>query len=318
MKQSDVELPAYDDLPVREGAPPGSAWGLWGDEDQVGALNLLTPERVVTASKLVRTGRVFPLNWEMEMPDPVIARGRRDLPRHSYVVYGRTSVEDVLDNFYPQSSSQWDAFSHSGCPDHGFYNGATLEEVTDVKAPKLGIEHWARRGIVGRGVLLDFGRWVEASGRDFEYSTNTPITVDDLEQTRKAQNIELQSGDILLVRTGWMRFYLKQSSGWRARIGKRPEVPGLESCLPMVRYLWDHHVAAVAADNYMVESGGNAMEGLHRNLLALCGVPLGEFWFLERLAEDCMRDGVYEFLLTSAPLNKRGGAGSPPNAIAIK
>jgi hypothetical protein len=52
--------------------------------------------------------------------------------------------------------------------------------------------------------------------------------------------------------------------------------------------------------------------------MALCGVPLGEFWYLEGLADDCAQDHVYDCMLTSAPMNKRGGAGSPPNALAMK
>jgi kynurenine formamidase len=311
-------LPAYADLPAVKGAPPHSAWGLWGAEDQLGTLNLLTAERIAAAARLVRKGAVFALNWELELPDPVIARGRRDLPRHTYVVYGSTTVEDVLDNFYPQSSSQWDAFSHAGHPQHGFYNGASIADVTHAEHPRNGIEHWARRGIAGRGVLLDFGRFVEESGREFDYTTATPITVADLEEVRRAQQVEMQDGDILLVRTGWMRFYLAQRRSWKYKIGRDPRVPGLESSREMVAYLWDHHIAALAADNYSVEAHAGADVSLHKDLTALCGVPLGEFWYLETLSEDCASDGVYEFLLTSAPLNKRGGAGSPPNALAIK
>jgi kynurenine formamidase len=266
---------------------------------------------------LVRKGAVFALNWEMELPDPTIARGRRDLPRHSYVVYGRTSVEDVLDNYYPQSSSQWDAFSHAGHPDYGFYNGAALEDIVRTEAPLNGIEHWARRGIAGRGVLLDVGRWLSMSGTEFDYTQSTPITVDMLETVRKSQGVEVREGDILLVRTGWMKFYMAQRRSWKFKIGKDPTIPGIESSSEMCAYLWNLHIAAVAADNYSVEAATGAST-LHHDLLALCGVPLGEFWYLEALADDCFDDGVFEFFLTSAPLNKRGGAGSPPNALAIK
>ncbi len=64
------ELPSYDELPVKEGAPPRSAWGLWGDDDELGCLNLLTPERVAAAAELVRKGAVFPLNLRIDRPDP--------------------------------------------------------------------------------------------------------------------------------------------------------------------------------------------------------------------------------------------------------
>jgi kynurenine formamidase len=322
-----TSLPGYDELPVAEGAPPHSAWGLWGADDQLGALNLLGGKRLVEASRLVRKGAMFPLNWEMELPDPIIAgRARRQLPRHSYVVYGKTSIEDVLDNYYPQSSSQWDAFSHAGHPEYGFYNGATLGDVMSPDAPKCGIENWARRGIAGRAVLLDVGRWLEETGREFDYTTTTAITVDDLEKVRLHQSVDIRPGDVLLVRTGWMKFYLAQRRRWRFEIGGNPTIPGLESCRDMVRYLWNLHVAAIAADNMAVEAlrmgeQRNPLEedvSLHKDLMALCGVPLGEFWYLEGLADDCAQDHVYDCMLTSAPMNKRGGAGSPPNALAMK
>jgi hypothetical protein len=115
-----------------------------------------------------------------------------------------------------------------------------------------------------------------------------------------------------------MAFYLSQRRGWRHRISRNPTIPGLDSSTDMAAYLWDLHIAALAADNYAVEVDPGATDSLHHNLLALCGVPLGEYWFLEALAADCVEDGVFEFLLTSAPLNKLGGAGSPANALALK
>ncbi|MGH9841474.1 MAG: hypothetical protein ACREEM_22195 [Blastocatellia bacterium] len=63
-------LPDFAELPVKSEYPPHSAWGLFGDEDQIGTLNLLTPERVAAAARLVRRGEVFALNWELELPHP--------------------------------------------------------------------------------------------------------------------------------------------------------------------------------------------------------------------------------------------------------
>lgn len=320
MTQQRVErLPAYKDLPVKPGAPTGSAWGLWGDDDQIGAFNLLTPERVLAAARLVRKGAVFPLNWELELPEP--AFGARGKPRHFIFARFPWGRDDVLDNFYLQGSSQWDALSHIGSPEQGYYNGVQPEQITGQPGTRNGIEHWARRGIVGRGVLLDVGRWFESQGRSFDYSTTTPITADDIEATRQAQGVELMTGDILLVRTGWMAYYLQQPETWRLSIARNPTVPGLEPSRAMIEYMWDHHVTAVCADNYAVEVFPFMVplgESLHGQLLALLGIALGEFWYMESLAADCAQDGVYEFMLTSAPLNKLGGVGSPPNALAIK
>lgn len=310
-------LPRYHDLPAVPDAPPHSAWGLWGREDAFGALNLLTPERVVEAAKLVRRGAVFPLNWDLDLPDPAVSRASRGKIRHTYTMNSPHTLDDVYDNFFPQASSQWDAFSHAASPTHGFYNWGTREQSTGAEA-RNGIHHWAQRGIAGRAVLLDVGRWLAESGRDFDYDDRAPITVADLESVISEQGVEVRPGDVLLVRTGWMKHYLEQDRGWRQRLARRIRVPGLESCEAMAEFLWNLHVSAVAADNYAVENFGDPDYSLHANVLALLGIPLGEFWFLEELAADCASDRCYEAMLTSAPLNKRGGSGSPPNAIAIK
>jgi hypothetical protein len=91
----------------------------------------------------------------------------------------------------------------------------------------------------------------------------------------------------------------------------------------VAEYLWDHGVAAIAVDNPGVEPFGpggigEAGDSVHTRVLALLGIPLGEFFDLDALADDCAADGVYEFMFTSKPLGIPGGLGSPPNAIAIK
>jgi len=97
--------------------------------------------------------------------------------------------------------------------------------------------------------------------------------------------------------------------------------PGIGPVDEMAEYLWDLHVAAVAADNTSLEAwppGSESGGFLHFKLIPHFGMPIGELWWLEDLGADCAADGVYEFMLTSAPLNVPGGVGSPPNALAIK
>ena len=90
--------------------------------------------------------------------------------------------------------------------------------------------------------------------------------------------------------------------------------------MEMAAWLWDHQIAAVASDCPALEPWpwDLSVGVLHVRALCYLGMPFGELWSLEALAGDCAEDGVYAFLLTSAPLNLRGGIGSPPNAIAIK
>jgi kynurenine formamidase len=320
--QDRTNLPSYSELPVRPGAPQGSAWGLFGDDDQLGCLNLLTPERVIAGAKLVRKGAVFPLNLSIDQPNPPLFG--RGAPRVEFVT-GEVHRDDYLDNFWPQASSQWDSLRHILHPREGFYNGVTAEEVIPAGG-KLGIENIARRGIAGRGMLLDVARHLEAAGRRLDYTTATVITKGVLSDCAQDQGLAIETGDILIIRTGWLNWYLNEATAeQKQELAGDPmtdlRFPGIGPDEEMASYLWDLHIAAVAADNPALEAwppGPDSGGFLHFRLIPLLGMNIGEFWYLEDLAADCAQDGVYEFMFTSAPLNVPGGVGSPPNALAIK
>jgi len=316
------ELPSYDQLPVKKGAPPGSAWGLWGDDDELGCLNLLTPERAAVAAGLVGRGAVFPLNLRIDRPDPPLYG--RGAVRHTITGEGGDGRDDYLDNFWPQASSQWDSLRHVRHPEYGWYNGVSDDEIVAGDGGKLGIDTMARRGIAGRGVLLDVARHFASQGRWLDYLAPEIITPDDLEACSRAQGVEVRTGDVLLVRTGWLAWYRNEATPEvREAISDRGRLkaPGLGPAEEMAAWLWDHHVAAVAADNPALEVWPPKLETgdfMHWRLIPLLGMPIGELWDLDALAVDCAKDGAYEFLFTSAPLNVPGGVGSPPNAMAIK
>lgn len=133
MEYDATNLPSYDDLPVKDGVPEGSAWGLFCDDDQLGCLNLLTPERVLAAAKLVRKGAVFPLNLRIDEPNPPLF-GRGDVKHTLIDLGGGVARDDYLDNFYPQASSQWDGLRHIRHPRDGFYGGVPDDEIVSGKA----------------------------------------------------------------------------------------------------------------------------------------------------------------------------------------
>jgi kynurenine formamidase len=317
-------LPSYAELPVKEGAPAGSAWGLFGDDDQLGCLNLLTSERIVAAAELVRKGAVFALNLRIDEPNPPLFG--RGAPRvHLEEIGGGVARDDYLDNFWPQASSQWDSLRHIVHPRDGFYNGVKSEEIVS-GGGKLGIENIAQRGIVGRGVLLDVATHLEQAGSPLDYTTSTLITKDMLSACADAQGSSIQIGDILVIRTGWLNWYLNEATAEQKKemagdAMTQLRFPGIGPEEEMAAYLWDLHIAAVAADNPALEAwppGPDSGGFLHFRLIPLLGMNIGEFWYLDELAADCAADGIYEFMLTSAPLNVPGGVGSPPNALAIK
>jgi kynurenine formamidase len=314
-------LPSYDELPVRAGAPEGAAWGVFGDQDEVGTINLLTSARVRAAARLVRTGDVFALNLPIDIPDPpLFSRGRhrhhiKEFPDLGFV------LDDYLDNFYPQASSQWDALCHVKHPVMGAYNGIPDHEITGRGGRRLGIDHWARRGIAGRGVLADIARYHQRHGKAINYACAEVIPLEDLEATLTEQRVRLAPGTILLIRTGWTQFYLSASAQVKEALARETTVPGIEGTARTARFFWNHHLAAVASDSPALENvpkQADEREFLHFHLLAFFGMPIGEMWNLEALAADCAADKRYEFFLTSAPLNIPGGVGSPPNALAIK
>lgn len=326
MSRIPDELPRYRDLPIREGAPPKSAWGLFGEDDQVGMPNLQTSERVAQAARLVRRGAVFAMNWELDKPDPpLFNRGAVKHAVHRTIPVGHHG-DDVLDNFYTQASSQWDGLTHVGDLEHGFWGGVTAQELNESQdRSRLGIDHWARRGIVGRCVLLDVARFRELQGRPVDCSGADRITVQDLKAVREAQGVELRAGDVILIRTGWIEWYEQQPRQVRERLAdlKQLRLPGLECSEAMAEYLFDRHPAAIASDNPAVESWpppnfAGAEGFLHHWLIGRFGMALGEMFVLGALAQDCQADGVYEAFFTAAPLNVPGGTGSPANALVIK
>jgi len=240
-----------------------------------------------------------------------------------------------VDSFYMQSSSQIDSLRHVGHPEHGFYGGRAKEDVTE-DGDVLGIQNFAQAGIVGRGVLLDVDRYVAAQGRPLRLNDPTAFGPDLLDAVADAQGIRLEDGDLLLIRTGWAGRYTALTTQERIALNSARSTPGLAQTEEVVRWLWDHRVAMVAADNTGVErspaqDSDFVVDGLpkpqrgpehngmiHRPLIGLLGMVLGELWALDELAADCAADGRYEFMLTASPLNLIGGAGSPSNAIAIK
>ncbi|HEY1732922.1 MAG TPA: cyclase family protein, partial [Acidimicrobiales bacterium] len=292
-----------------------------GPHDEIGALNLVGPDEVVAASRLVRKGAVFSLDYPVNVFEPT---ERRPAAVHTVITMAPDWRDDYLDRFYLQQTSQVDGLRHVRHPAHGFYGGIDPDCVV-ADDPTIGVNRWADRGIVGRGVLVDVARQRERAGRPLDHAAGEPITVDLLDETLAAQGVGLSPGDLLLVRTGYPSYLAGLG-------GPHPAaVAGLEQSHEMLAWLWDHRIPLVASDNTALECspvvptspffavGGGPGDGLmHPELIALLGMVVGELWRLDELAADCADDGVYELLLVVKPLNVVGGVGSPPNATAVK
>jgi kynurenine formamidase len=324
-----TRTPAYAELGERSGRERGTAWGLWGADDQLGTLNQLTPGRVLAARGSIRTGEVVPLNLALTAFDPPIIAHRGSI---SHTVFGLNEFhrDDKIDNLFLQASTQLDGLRHFGHPDAGFYNDADPETLVAGR-PELGIQHVAERGIAGRGLLIDVGGYRESVGRPIDHTSSEQIPVDDLDAALQWQGSTILPGDIVMIRTGWLNAF---RSSPRADGVLRS--PGLEQSERTAAWLWDHEIAVAAADNVALEAWpatGSALTVaadttgtlapsshsgmLHRILIPLLGLSIGELWDLDALAVACAARGHYDVFVTAQPLNLLGGVGSPANAMAI-
>jgi kynurenine formamidase len=284
-------------------------------------MNMLSAENVLDAMRLVTKGAVFRLDAPVGYFDPAMF-GRSAHRLHTLGGPESLGLDDVLDNYYPQASSQWDGIGHMSCEPDTYYNGVTSEEIIDGGA--LGIDHIASRGIVTRGVLLDLADVVAERGGPAE---PVALTVEDLERARTTVGVEIRPGDVLHVHTGFVEWYGEQGTAERERLASLAALTsaGIAHGPEMAEYLWDLHIPAVVSDAPSCEVwpfddrfDEEPFGFLHRTLLARFGMMIGELWQLADLAHDCRDDGVYEFLLVSSPLRIPHGVGSPANALAIK
>ncbi len=306
--------PAYDELPVIEKLGMPHAWDVL-DHD-LGTLDRTDPEGVRAAAGLVRDGEVFGLNLPLtEIAPPLFGR---DPVAQDVFATDRNTLDDRLDSFYPQGSTQWDGLRHVRAREFGFFGG-----ITDEFGPgdaRLGIGRWADAGIVGRGVLLDVVAHREREGRPYDPFGSEPIEADQLRAVVAAQGVELRPGDVLLIRTGWIGAYRGLDQTARDAMAETVRISGLAGSEDIARFLWDSGAIAVAADNPTLEvaPGDPAVGSLHRRLIPLLGFVVGELLDLDRLASRCAADSRWDFLFTAMPLNLPGGVGSPANAMAIR
>ena len=184
-------------------------WGRWGTDDRIGTLNYVTPEDIVRAASLLRTGKVFALGIPLDRNGPQTGLfGGRWNPIHTMLATGTDAVAGRQDatvrlryaddaiNMPVQGATHWDSLGHIFYEDR-MYNGHDAREVDSNGVGKLGIEH-TRSRMVGRGVLLDVARFKGVEHLADGYG----IANDELDRAAKAQNVEIRRGDFVILRTG--------------------------------------------------------------------------------------------------------------------
>jgi kynurenine formamidase len=317
--------PVYAELLARTDGPPGSSWGVFGEGDELGTVNFMTSDTVIQALASARHGQVFNLDFPINaFPDSPY----RSAAKHTILSSDEyDSRDDFLDGFYLQGTSQIDGLRHCRHHDHGFYGGAADSAIHE-DSPTLGIGRWSA-GIIGRGVLLDIGRFLARQGTPLDYESAQPIEIDILDAVAREADLTFRAGDILLIRTGWAAYLLSEEGRAYRESGRWAHTcPGLAQSRDALEWLWDHRFAVVAADNIGLEvtppvastpfTSGTANGFMHQDLIAMLGVVIGELWALEELAAECAQDGTYDCAVIVKPLNLAAGVGSPANALAIR
>ncbi len=333
--------------------PEGSNWGEFGADDQIGRLNLLTPQKVLEGIAEVRDGRSFCLSLPLDYPGGNVLNRLRRPPRHFAAERGEQAnfnyplgkdvpgatdlVSDDAVLLYTQYSTQWDALAHvgshfdadgDGVAEGVYYNGYRAGEhvegaalhhghdaVEGVRAHALGIENMARTGVQGRAVMVDLERHL-GRGR-------TLVGRDTLLDIMAADGVTVEPGDMLVLHTGF--------AGEVLAMGGEPDAERLhEACAALDGrdeglhdWIRSSGISVIAADNYAVEhyparTGEVPCAGLplHELCLFKLGIHLGELWYLDELAASLREAGRSRFLLTAPPLRLPGSVGSPVTPVA--
>ncbi len=290
-----------------------SNWGRWGADDQRGALNYLTADRVAAAARLVRSGETvtlsLPLNTRHAPDNPEPADHWMTMLSDVDIGSGtlRFAKDYIGVDYHNDGHSHIDALCHVAF-DGALYNGVPSDSVTSHGASIDAIEV-LKDGLVGRGVLLDVPRlrgvpWLEPGEHVFG---------DDLERAEREQGVEVAEGDILLVRTGHAR-RCAEAEPWdtaKAKAGLHPTAAS---------FLADRRVSALGSDGNS-DTAPSSTEGIdfpiHALALNAMGVHLLDYLQFEDLATACERARRWEFLFAGAPLRVVDGTGSPLNPVAI-
>ena len=329
--------------------PEGSNWGEFGPDDQIGRMNLITPERRLRAIREVREGLAFGLSLPLDYPggntlfqhrrEPRFFHERRG-PGHNYnfrLSHVCACFSDVVSDdavlLYTQYSTQWDALSHvgqmfdadaDGMVEKVYYNGyrggieiVGPDDAADPPGARaLGIENLAMAGVQGRGLLVDLER---RYGRE-----RAVIGYDELMRALDEQGAVVETGDFLCLYTGFADLILE--------MGRKPDGEVLaRSCAVLdgrdarlLDWITESGVVAICADNFAVEAypakpgPRDSYPGLplHNHCLFKLGIHLGELWYFAELAQHLRAGNRWSFLLTAPPLRLPGAVGSSTTPIA--
>ncbi len=272
-------------------------WGRWGDDDQKGAINLITPGKSAAAASLVRSGRKVSMSRVFEPGQHFMRKNPRGT--------GAGSVVDYYGFIYHgQTITHIDALCHMWDSD-GMWQGRDPDvEVTTRGATFGTIDAWSD-GIITRGVLIDVPRHRGVS----HVTLDQPVHGWEIEEIARAQGVDVEPGDALLVYSGKDAFV---AAGGSYGGGDRP---GLSvTCAKFIR---DHDVSLLGWDMMAARPDPYGLAFPVHGVLFNYGVALLDNALLEPIADACAEEARYEFMFMALPLKVARGTGSPANPIAM-
>jgi kynurenine formamidase len=280
----------------------------WGAADQRGAANRITPAKVLEAKNAITRGAVYQLGRVYEAGMPVF--GTRHFSIRIPNVFGPNGSnnmfyhDEIISGELGQVGTQFDGLGHIGIGDL-FYNGNNRAEFAKAEGlTTLGVENVG--AIATRGVLLDIAAYKGLA----QLSANYEITADDLRGAMKRQSIDIRSGDVVLLHTGWGALWMKDNVKFAAT------APGIG--LRAAQLLVDEEIVMVGSDTWAVEVVPNPDASMAFPVHQLL-IPRNGIYIFENLAtEELARDNVSEFAFFFAPLRLKGATGSPGNPLAVR
>lgn len=284
----------------------------FGADDQAGASNLMTPEKVLEAMSLMKTGTVVSLGRTYESAMPLFGsrvfaiRGTSGLAGGPLASNNVIWMDDFLATEIGQVGTQFDGLAHIGIGGDNpvFYNDTPAHEVFGSGGvKKLGVEHI--KPFFTRGVLIDM---VALKGRNLE--AGEEITADDIKAALEKQGTAPPGkGDVVVFHTGWGSLWIEDNDKFNSGC------PGIG--LSAAKYLGDIGIAIAGADTWPVEVVPNPNPDLafpvHQELITKRGIFIHENLATERLASN----SIYEFAYIFSPLATKGATGSPGAPLAV-
>ncbi|MBI3210364.1 MAG: cyclase family protein [Candidatus Solibacter usitatus] len=303
------QRPAVTEANIDQWMKELSNWGRWGKDDQLGAINLITPAKRKQAAALVREGISVSMSHDTlkdKAPD-VSSPFVQEMKMTGVNNPGQFSIDQYTVLYHGYAHSHMDSLCHIFYKGQ-MYNGFPQTAVTASGAGKLGIQNY-KQGIFTRAVLMDIPR---LKGVPY-LEPGTPVYPEDFDAWEKKTGIRVGAGDVLLLRTGrWARRAEKGS--WDVS----NKAAGMHSTC--AKWLKQRDVAMIGSDagSDLAPSGiPNVSHPIHRLALIAMGVPIFDNLDLEAVGIESAKRNRFEFLLTAAPIAVPGGTGSPLNPIAV-